>query len=314
MIPMWSSPRAEIHSALAPHRRVSHPGGRIGHVRDTEPQQLSFEGMPEKLFVCTPSKLAAYEDCPRRYRYAYVDRPAPAKGPPWAHNSLGASVHTALRNWHGLPGPQRRPEALGTLLKATWVSEGYRDEAQEREVFRRALEWLESYVSGLDPLDEPVGVERVVAAKTSVLALSGRVDRIDRRGDELVIVDYKTGRGELTGDDARGSRALALYAYAAERVFRRRCRRVELHHLPSHRVAGHEHTEESLARHLSRAEAAAGDILAAERAVAGGADPDTAFPTTPGALCSWCDYRGTCPAGSEAPAREPWAGVLREGG
>ncbi len=283
-------------------------------MRDTEAVQLGFEGMPEKLFVCTPSKLAAYEDCPRRYRYAYVDRPAPAKGPAWAHNSLGASVHTALRNWYGLPGGQRRPEALGTLLKATWVSEGYRDEAQEREVFRRALEWLESYVSGLDPLEEPVGVERTVAAKTRVLALSGRVDRIDRRGDELVIVDYKTGRGELSRDDARGSRALALYAYAAARVFRRRCRKVELHHLPTRTVAGHEHTEESLVRHLSRAEAAAGDILAAERAVAGGGDPDTAFPTAPGALCSWCDYRRTCPGGVEAPVREPWAGVLREHG
>ena len=282
--------------------------------RGAQPEQLGFDGMPDRLFVCTPSKLAAYEDCPRRYRFAYVDRPAPAKGPPWAHNSLGASVHTALRNWYGLPAQRRRPEALPTLLKATWVGEGYRDDIQEREAFQRALAWLESYVAGLDADDEPVGVERVVGAKTPILALSGRVDRIDRRGDELVIVDYKTGRAGLSTDDARGSRALALYAYAAERVFRRRCRKVELHHLPSQSVAGHEHTEESLARHLSRAEAAARDILDAERAVAEGADPDTAFPTTPGSLCSWCDFRRSCPDGGEAPAKEPWAGLLRDGG
>jgi RecB family exonuclease len=283
-------------------------------VRDTPTEQLGFDGMPEKLFVCTPSKLVAYEDCPRRYRYAYVDRPAPAKGPAWAHNSLGASVHTALRNWYGLPPQRRRPEALATLLKATWVSEGYRDDSQEREAFRQALTWLEGYVSGLDPLDEPVGVERTVGAKTALLALSGRVDRIDRRGDELVIVDYKTGRSELSSDDARGSRALALYAYAAERVFRRRCRKVELHHLPTGTVAGHEHSEQSLTRQVSRAEDTARDILAAERAVVGGADPDTAFPTAPGALCSWCDYRRACPAGQSAPAKEPWAGLLRDAG
>jgi RecB family exonuclease len=269
--------------------------------------------MPERLFVCTPSKLAAYEDCPRRYRYSYLDRPAPAKGPAWAHNSLGASVHTALRSWYVLPPDRRRPEALTTLLRATWVSEGYRDREQERVVFARALDWLEHYVEGLDPLDDPVGVERVVAVKTPTLALSGRVDRIDRRGDELVIVDYKTGRSGLSEDDARGSRALALYAYAAERVFRRRCRRVELHHLPTETVSAHEHTETSLARHLDRAEAAAQDILAAERAVAAGGDPDEAFPTTPGALCSWCDYRRSCPVGVQAPVREPWAGVARDG-
>jgi len=283
-------------------------------VRDSGTVQLPFEGMPEKLFVCTPSKLAAYEDCPRRYRFAYVDRPAPPKGPPWAHNSVGASVHTALRNWYGLPPERRVVEQLPVLLKATWVSEGYRDDAQEREVFGRALGWLEDYVAGLDPLDDPVGVERTVGAKTGLLALSGRVDRIDRRGDELVIVDYKTGRAALSADDARGSRALALYAYAAERVFRRRCRTVELHHLPTGTVAGHEHTESSLARHVDRAEAAARDIVAAERSVAQGADPDTAFPTAPGTLCSWCDYRRACPDGVRAPSKEAWAGVLRDGG
>jgi putative RecB family exonuclease len=153
----------------------------------------------------------------------------------------------------------------------------------------------------------------VVAVKTATLALSGRVDRIDRRGDELVIVDYKTGRTGLGADDARGSQALALYAMAAQRVFRRQCRRVELHHLPTGSVAAHEHTEQSLDRHLSRAEATARDIVAAERAVADGADPDQAFPARPGALCAWCDYRRTCPA-AEAPVREPWAGVLRQAG
>ncbi|GAA3739345.1 PD-(D/E)XK nuclease family protein [Plantactinospora mayteni] len=271
--------------------------------------------MPERLFVCTPSKLGAYTDCPRRYRYSYIDRPAPPKGPPWAHNSLGASVHTTLRNWYALPLDRRRPEALPTLLKGTWVREGYRDEEQERAVFRRALEWLESYVETLDPADEPLGVERVVAVKTAVLAFNGRADRIDSRpgpdGPELVIVDYKTGRTGLDSDDARGSQALALYAYAAERVFRKPCRRVELHHLPSRTVAGHDHTVESLARQLARAEDTARDIVAAERAVADGTDPDEAFPVSPGIRCGWCDYRRSCPAGADATDREPWSAVER---
>ncbi|GAA4458078.1 RecB family exonuclease [Phytohabitans houttuyneae] len=294
------------------HSATPRPRGGSGR---PEPEQLGFEGMPERLFVCTPSKLGAFEDCPRRYRFSYVDRPAPPKGPPWAHNSLGASVHTALRNWFGLPADRRHPEALPTLLKGTWVREGYRDEAQERTAYRRALEWLESYVETLDPAFEPLGVERVVAVKTSVLAFNGRADRIDSRtgpeGPELAIVDYKTGRTGLDSDDARGSQALALYAFAAERVFRRPCRRVELHHLPSGTVAAHEHTPESLARQVSRAEDTARDIVAAERAVAAGGDPDAAFPTAPGPICTWCDFRKSCPAGVEAPAKEPWAAVDR---
>jgi putative RecB family exonuclease len=273
------------------------------------PEQLGFDGMPERLFVCTPSKLGTYVDCPRRYRYSYVDRPTPAKGAPWAHNSLGASVHTALKNWYALPADRRAPGALPTLLRATWVREGYRDVDQERVAYRQAIHWLEGYVPTLDPHEEPLGVERVVATKTAVLAFNGRADRIDARDGEAVIVDSKTGRSGLDADDARGSQALALYAWAAQRVFRRPCHRVELHHLPTGTVASHEHTEESLARQVTRAEETARDILAAERAVAAGADADAEFPTNPGSLCGWCDFRKVCPAGREVPAKEPWAAV-----
>jgi RecB family exonuclease len=273
-------------------------------------QQPGLFDAPSRLFTCTPSKLGAYEGCPRRYRFTYVDRPSPPKGPPWAHNSLGASVHTALKNWYGLPARRRTPAALSGLLRATWVSEGYQDQEQERAAFRRALGWLETYLAEADPADEPVGVERTVAARTPVLALSGRVDRIDRRGDELVIVDYKTGRSEPNSDDARGSRALALYAYSAQRMFHRACAKVELHHLPTGTVAAHEHTEETLARHLRRAEETAQDVMAAERARADGRPIDEAFPPAPGPLCSWCDFRRSCPEGTSAgPAKEPWAAL-----
>jgi putative RecB family exonuclease len=277
------------------------------------PEQLGFDGMPERLFVCTPSKLGAFADCPRRYRYSYIDRPSPPKGPPWAHNSMGASVHTALKNWYALSPDRRTPDALPTLLKATWVREGYRDVDQEKTTYQQALGWLETYVSGLDPEDEPLGVERVVATKTAVLAFNGRADRIDSRpgpgGSEAVIVDYKTGRHGLDADDARGSQALALYAFAAQRVFRRPCHRVELHHLPTGTVAAHEHTEESLARQVRRAEDTARDIIAAEKAVASGADPDEEFPTNPSSLCGWCDFRKSCPAGAEVAPKDPWSAV-----
>jgi putative RecB family exonuclease len=279
--------------------------------RSDIPAQMGLFQEPVRLFVCTPSKLVAYEDCPRRYRYSYVDRPQPSKGPPWAHNSLGASVHTALRSWFDLPPAKRRPEVLAGLLKVNWVGDGYKDGDQERAAYERALTWFRRYVDELEPGFEPLAIERVVAAKTRTLALSGRVDRIDDIAGELVIVDYKTGRTGLGPDDARGSRALALYAYAAERVFRKRCRKVELHHLPSGTVAAHEHSDESVARHLRRAEETAADIVAAEKDIAAGVDPDEAFPANSGSLCGWCDFRRSCPVGSSRPGQQPWASVER---
>jgi hypothetical protein len=265
------------------------------------PEQLTLADMPTRLFSCTPSRLAAF-DCPRRYRFTYIDRPQPSRGRPWAHNTLGAVVHLALHQWWLLPREKRRPETGSQLVAHNWQSAGFRDD-------EHAGRWR-TIAEQVDPADEPVGVERTVATRSQQLAVSGRVDRIDDRDGELVIVDYKSGRSRLTDDDARGSQALALYVLGARRTLRRSCVRVELHHLPTGRVAAFDHTEESLARHLERAEDTAADIVAATDTLAAGAHPDEVFPPAPGPGCRWCDFRQHCPEGRMgSPQLDPWAGL-----
>ncbi|RKS71860.1 RecB family exonuclease [Actinomadura pelletieri DSM 43383] len=287
-------------------------------------EQLGLEGMPRRLYPCTPSRLNTWLDCPRRYRMTYLDRPQPQRGPRWAHNSVGSSVHNALAGWWRLPVSERTPEAAGRLLARGWLTDGFRDEAQSAQWRDKAREMTERYVAGLDPDDEPLGVERTVATRTDRIAVSGRIDRLDARGSELAVVDYKTGRHVPTSDDARGSLALAIYAVSASRVLRRPCRRVELHHLPSGEVAVWEHTDESLARHLRRAEQIAAEAAAADETYRArvprprpSADAevdhtphDDAFPPRPGTLCSWCDFARHCPEGqAAAPRKEPWAAL-----
>jgi RecB family exonuclease len=305
----------------------------VAHATMGSVQQLGFEGMPQRLYACTPTRLSTWLDCPRRYRMTYLDRPPPGKGPPWAHNSLGASVHNALAGWWRLPRAKRTVAEAGDLLERGWIDEGFADARQSARYRRWARGLVEAYVTGLDPASEPLGVERTVATRTDLIAVSGRIDRLDdRRGPggsgELVVVDYKTGRHVLTVDDARTSLPLALYALAAERVMRRPCRRVELHHLPTGRVLTWTHTAESLARQLRRAEDIAAECAAADewfRGVAGdepsaqaGPEPladriDAKFPPRPGSWCGWCDYRARCPEGSAASGlRRPWDALADE--
>src|SRR4051812_1925137 len=153
--------------------------------------QLGFEGMPRRLYACTPSRVSTWLDCPRRYRMTYLDRPQPPKGRPWAHNSLGATVHNALAGWWRLPRRRRTAESAGALVESGWIADGYRDDEQSSTWRVRAREMGERYAETLDPDDEPIGVERTVATKTTRLTLSGRVDRLDERpsGDatELVV-------------------------------------------------------------------------------------------------------------------------------
>lgn len=277
-------------------------------------QQLGLEGMPTRLFPCTPSRLVSWSDCPRRYRMTYLDRPPLQKGPAWAHNTVGAVAHLALARWWDLPVQRRNGPAARALLEQAWQTDGFADDAQAHRWKGFAGEMVERYADGLDPDEDPVGIERTVAFKTEALAVSGRVDRVDRRGEELVVVDYKTGRSRLTDDDARGSLALALYALACARTLRLPCTKVELHHLPTGKVLAWEHTPEGLARHVRRAESIAREAVAAKQALDDGAEADELFPARSSSLCGWCDFVRHCPEGLAASGgpNKPWAGLAEE--
>ncbi|HET9137764.1 PD-(D/E)XK nuclease family protein [Actinophytocola sp.] len=270
--------------------------------------QLGFDAMPRRLIKVTPARLAVWADCPRRYRMTYLDRPTPPRGGPWAHSTLGAVVHNALRAFFDLPVRRRTVEQARALVGTGWKDDGFADPEQSARFRQRAGDWVADYVAGLDVTIEPVGLERWVSAPVGTIVAEGRVDRIDERDGELVVVDYKTGRHALSTDDARGSQALALYVIAARRTLRRPCTRVELHHLPSGSVAVWEHTEASLARHQARAEETAEELQLARDTLEAGGDPDVLFPARVGRQCSWCDFRRSCPEGQAAgPAALPWS-------
>ena len=272
--------------------------------------QEQFGGMPRRLFRASPSKLLAWVDCPRRYRMQYLDRPAPPSRPQRAHTSFGVAVHNALRDWWDLSAEQRTPDAGAELVRRSWIDLGFRDADQSRQWRELAQRQVIAYLDEVDPAQQPLGIERTVSLKTEVFTLQGRIDRLDDRGAELAVVDYKTSRWEPTDDDARTSLPLALYAAAAWKMFRRKCVRVELHHLPSGTAAAHEHTGESLKRKIVEAESIAQDARKAEGDYAEFGVDSSRFPPNVGPLCQWCDFRAHCPAGQAfGPEKSDWAAL-----
>ena len=272
--------------------------------------QGELPGMPKRLYSASPSRLLKYLDCPRQYRFQYLDRPPPQKSPQRAHTSLGVAVHTALAKWWDLPPDRRTPSAAAALVRSSWVRSGFRDEEQsERWRAKTAVETA-AYAERLDPDEQPLGIERQVSMRTPDLVVTGRVDRLDDRDGELVVVDYKTSRAAPTPDDARTSLPLGLYAAAVAGMFRRPCTRVELHHVPSGTVAAHEHTPDSLARKVSEAESIAQDLVIVDAAFAEGRTGDDVFPARTGPICSWCDFRQHCPEGQAVgTAKSGWAAL-----
>lgn len=272
--------------------------------------QGEFAGMPRRLYSASPSKLLTWVDCPRRYRFEYLDRPRPEKAPQRAHTSLGVAVHGALARWWDLPPERRTPSAAAALVRSSWVRGGFRDEAQSERWCAATAVQTAAYTERLDPADQPLGIERTVSLRTDTMALTGRVDRLDDRDGELVVVDYKTSRRPPEAGEARTSLALAFYALAVAAIFRRPCRRVELHHVPTGEVVVHQHTPESLARKVAEAESIAQDLVRADAAYASGASGPELFPPRVGPICTWCDFRAHCPEGQAAgPAKSGWAAL-----
>src|ERR1700709_2679568 len=103
--------------------------------------QLTLQDMPSPLIKVTPARLGTWDDCRRRYRMTYLDRPSPPRGGARAHATPGAVVPSALRAFFELPGARRGSEGAAALVERHWTSEGFRDANQAGTYRARAQEW-----------------------------------------------------------------------------------------------------------------------------------------------------------------------------
>lgn len=278
-------------------------------------EELSAPGItwPTRLFRASASRLNAWLDCPRRYRMVYLDRPRPQARPQRAHTSVGVVTHGVLRDFWDLPAPQQTPQGVRELVESSWIEVGFRDAQQSSRWRARVVEQVVDYLRGIDRLSQPLGIERTVSFRSQTLAFTGRVDRLDRRADELVVVDYKTGRIVPDLGQVRSSLALGLYAKAVAAMWRRERVHVELHHLPTGTVVGHSHTPASIERKCAEAESIVLDLRRAEADFERHGCLSAAFPPTVSALCQWCEMRAHCPEGQLiGPEKSSWAGLVGE--
>ena len=208
-------------------------------------EQLGFEGMPRRLYPCTPTRLSAWLDCPRRYRMSYLDRPPPPKGPPWAHNSLGASIHNALAGWWRLPLAQRTVAAAGTLVDRGWIDEGFagRDPVACGSASVPSPWWRATSPGSTRPTSRSAWNGRSRPARTRSRSPAGSTASTPGPPNPLREPSSWSWTtrpgGTCSPRTTRAARmALALYALAAGRALRRPCHRVELHHLPTGEILG----------------------------------------------------------------------------
>lgn len=229
------------------------------------------------------SSVSLLGECPLKWKFKYVDR-LPEK--PKHYFSLGKSVHSALEFMYAGDACPDEDAILGKLADE-WLSEGYKDAAQESKSRREAQAMLRAYHAAHAPTwRKPLKTEFKFEFSIDHVPVIGYIDRVDvdPASGLLTVLDYKTGRMWDMGR-ALKDKQLTLYQMAVEALDLGTVDRLELHHVPSLAVDGSPAHGEELVAEL-RAEF----IGAAARIGTGD------FPPTPSEeACRWCDHKALCP-------------------
>jgi len=168
-------------------------------------------------FSLSPSQGSRYEQCPRRYaleRRAGIDTEA---GP---YAAFGTIIHAALEDAErdALAGGHQRstfPEALAIATRLIDETD-FGGKAFQDAWKRWAAQLLERlYAEWPHPAAEPVLLEHPLDLVIAGVPWHGKADRIEREGDLLRIVDYKTSRSRATAKEAADSIQLGYYLLAA---------------------------------------------------------------------------------------------------
>jgi len=239
------------------------------------------------------SSTTAYETCPRRYRFGYLDRVKVDRGLAPQHWRFGSVVHA------GLEAAYKEHRESGTsddlthavpialeALRAAWVREAMPDDPAE---IARADEIVTTDLTAtrLAPRDI-LGVEFWFNAKTDDgLTVGGAADLVVRADRHTVeIRDHKVTTHTRSAEQLAGDFQLGVYGWFALRTWTWASNVVVAHHYPITReLVRIPLTSDWIAHSMERLQGVALQALA-----------DDTFAPVPGEHCSHCVYLDLCDA------------------
>ena len=256
----------------------------------------------------SPTSASMFRQCPRRWRFRYVDR---LPDPPGEAALAGTFAHRVLEDLLRLEPAERTTSRARALAAEAWSA----TEADEDFVALgldadgvRNFKWTAwRAIEGLWDLEDPTTVE-LVATETEVsvtiggVPFVGYIDRLEAGEDGLVISDYKSGRAPGRRFAEGRLEQVLLYAAALAEMHGSLPARARLMYL-GQRIDEATVTVESLAEVTRRLADTWEELL--QRSASG------EFPTKPGPLCGWCAFVRHCPYGLAEVERRHLLGTLR---
>lgn len=248
----------------------------------------------------SPSGAAMFEQCPRRWRFRYMDN---LPDMPGKSALVGTFAHLVLEMLLQEQPEDRTLDQAKQLARSVWddfaEDEDYRnlelDEKQAQEFRWQAWRAIEGLWDIEDPTTVNVqAVELKVKPMLGEVPFSGIVDRVDLEPDGLVVTDYKSGRYPPVSAQENRLRQVLMYAAAVESEMGQTPVKARLYYL-GQKTLDTLVTEQKLSQVVEGLTATWRNILeSCHKGV---------FEPRPGRLCDYCSYTEHCPDGREYIAR-----------
>ncbi len=265
---------------------------------DTGPADAQREPRPPERL--SPSGASVFEQCPRRWRFRYVDK---LPDPPGRSSLVGTFTHRVLELLLNEPADERTVDKARNLARSEWEKFSGNGayaalELDDSEALDfRWQAW--NAIEGLWTLEDPGTVE-VKATEAHVSTVLGEVpfrgvlDRLEAASDGLVVTDYKSGRAPSPKFAGERLHQVMLYAAAVAADTGHVPARARLYYL-GQKVVETPVTDEGLSGAIEQ-------HMATWYAIAEACKSDM-FEPRPGRLCDYCSFLEHCPAGQDDVAR-----------
>ena len=179
------------------------------------------------------SQISAYQTCPLFYRFQYIDK-LPTK--PRFYFSFGNTLHRCAQFFFKRKG--QGPPTLEDFLEyydRTWSSAGYfsrRREAADKQTGREIL--TQFWELNSRDYHLPLATEKWFTVNVGGVPFRGYIDRVDiSPTGGLNILDYKSGKRDISKDEVEESLQLSMYQIGAQGTWLLPVEKLSLYHLRS---------------------------------------------------------------------------------
>jgi DNA helicase-2/ATP-dependent DNA helicase PcrA len=249
----------------------------------------------DKLIRLSYYHIDDYLTCPLKYKYVNILRL-----PIMEHHTViyGRAMHEAVTRYFQsqLAGKKMELGGLLSVFKESFDPQGFLDEKHQEERFRCGNEALAKFFAAEEKrrqlsISLPIYMEKEFSFMLEDNKVSGRFDRIDREGDGIAVMDFKTSRVDTQKDaDERVKKSLQLklYALACSHIpefSRTPVKRAALYFLESGIIGSTAIAEKDLEEAKEKIRQVSAGIRSRQ------------FPAQPGyKSCTYCAYNQVCPA------------------